>query len=114
MREYEPVPLDDVGFVRVRYQFVGELEPLLHPVEDVMKSTWPDAHIPIEEPVRITQDNARDRISDAMHTVLNCWSEWESYAQDEAQRQQDSEAYDDAMQANLSAVLAGMIFDETV
>lgn len=73
---------------------------------------WPEAHMP--PPLTVPQINAENallRITEAMHTILNCWDEWDAESQNDAQRHQSTEAYDYGMQAQLSAVLIGMVFD---
>lgn len=64
------------------------------------------------ERLRITNQNYQLRLDDALHTILSCWSDWEAYARQESQQSQDPEAGEEALRAQLSIVLEGMLFDE--
>lgn len=76
------------------------------------ENEWPEAHMPAPLTVpEINAENALLRITEAMHTILNCWDDWNSEAENEEQAQQSICAYDGVMQAQLSAVLIGMVFD---
>ena len=62
--------------------------------------------------VRITCDNADDRIRDATDILIRCWEEWAASAEEDAQREQDDEAWFDAMRDQVGAVLTGMVSDK--
>lgn len=54
------------------------------------------------------------RIDDAIHTILNCWDEWDAFSQQEAQQAQDPDEWFRSMQDQLTAVLLGMVIDPPV
>lgn len=62
--------------------------------------------------IRITPLNADDRIRDTMEVILRCWEEWDASASQQAQQQQDQQAWFEEMQDQLGAVLTGMVCDE--
>ncbi len=62
--------------------------------------------------VKVTKRNARRRIEDAVQCIINHYDEWEAFAQNEAQIEQDNEAYFEAMQNLLGVVFQGVIFDD--
>lgn len=71
-------------------------------IEDLIRS---------EDSVRVTKENAKFRVRDVVHVLRSNWDEWEASAQEDAQREQDADAYEHTMNSNIEVVLAGMIFD---
>jgi hypothetical protein len=50
-------------------------------------------------------------VGDAVHTLIRMWPEWEADANQQAQQQQDNEAYFGTMTPQVEAVVGGMLDD---
>ena len=48
-------------------------------------------------------------VEDAGDTILCCWDDWEASASQDAQNEQDNEAWFRGMEAQIEAVLYGML-----
>lgn len=63
------------------------------------------------EPLAITQENAANRVYEAIHTIIHCWSDWEAEANQQAQFHQSNDVWFHELEAQLRAVIEGMLFD---
>lgn len=59
--------------------------------------------------LQFVRDDLREHLADAIDTIIACWDEWESDASQDAQVEQDNEAWFDAMNQQLAVVLVGML-----
>lgn len=62
--------------------------------------------------IKITKQNARRRIEDAVNCIINHYEEWEAFAQEEAQVAQNTDDYFEAMENLIGVVFRGVIFDD--
>jgi hypothetical protein len=54
-------------------------------------------------------DDIREKVREASHTILCCWEDWDGIAGQDAQTAQSTDAYFDAMYAQLDTVLLGLL-----
>ena len=66
----------------------------------------------VVRPLRITQQNACQRIEDAVDTINDQWQDWHEAALEQEREDQDEGTYQECIDWAVRTVLDGMVFDE--